>query len=80
MFEYSLEAGLISSSVASVEVYLRHVKTTSSLVYIARVDDFDCSIIISACYNHVGKEEINERTGRIFVDLSVGVGEYSHDR
>lgn len=70
-------AGLTSSS---VEGYLLHVKTTSSLVYIARVDDFDCSIMISASRNHVGKEETNERTGRIFEDLSASVGECSYDR
>ena len=32
-------------------VYLLHVTTTPSVAYIARVDDFDCGIMISASHN-----------------------------
>lgn len=45
MFEYSLVAGLTASG---ADAYLLHVTTTPSVAYIARVDDFDCGIMISA--------------------------------
>lgn len=48
MFEFSLVAGLTASS---ADAYLFHVTTTSSVAYIARVDDFDCGIMISASHN-----------------------------
>ena len=48
MFEYSLCAGLTSSG---ADAYLLHVTTTPSVAYIARVDDFDCGIMISASHN-----------------------------
>lgn len=34
-----------------VKKYLLHVTTTPSVAYIARVDDFDCGIMISASHN-----------------------------
>lgn len=48
MFEYSLVAGLTASGADS---YLLHVTTTPSVAYIARVDNFDCGIMISASHN-----------------------------
>ena len=48
MFEYSLVAGLVASG---ADVYLLHVTTTPSVSYIARVDEFDCGIMISASHN-----------------------------
>ena len=48
MFEYSLVAGLTASG---ADTYLLHVTTTPSVAYIARVDDFDCGIMISASHN-----------------------------
>ena len=48
MFEYSLVAGLTASG---ADAYLLHVTTTPSVAYIARVDDFDCGIMISASHN-----------------------------
>lgn len=48
MFEYSLVAGLTASG---ADVYLLHVTTTPSVSYIARTDDFDCGIMISASHN-----------------------------
>ena len=48
LFEYSLVAGLTASG---ADAYLLHVTTTPSVAYIARVDDFDCGIMISASHN-----------------------------
>ena len=45
MFEYALVGGLVASG---ADAYLLHVTTTPSVAYIARVDDFDCGIMISA--------------------------------
>ena len=48
MFEYSLVAGLVASG---ADAYLLHVTTTPSVSYIARVNEFDCGIMISASHN-----------------------------
>ncbi|MBQ0071963.1 MAG: phosphoglucosamine mutase, partial [Spirochaetales bacterium] len=48
MFEYSLVAGIIASG---ADAYIMHVTTTPSVSYIARIDDFDCGIMISASHN-----------------------------
>ena len=48
MFEYSLVGGLVASG---ADAYLLHVTTTPSVAYIARVDGFDCGIMISASHN-----------------------------
>lgn len=48
MFEYSLVAGLVASG---ADAYLLHVTTTPSVSYIARVDEFDCGVMISASHN-----------------------------
>ncbi len=48
MFEYALCAGLTASG---ADAYIMHVTTTPSVSYIARVDDFDCGIMISASHN-----------------------------
>ncbi len=48
MFEYTLVGGLVASG---ADAYLLHVTTTPSVAYIARVDDFDCGIMISASHN-----------------------------
>ena len=48
MFEYSLVGGLVASG---ADAYLMHVTTTPSVAYIARVDAFDCGIMISASPN-----------------------------
>ncbi|MGO5275876.1 phosphoglucosamine mutase [Holdemanella porci] len=48
MFEYSLVGGIIASG---ADAYLMHVTTTPSVAYIARVDEFDCGIMISASHN-----------------------------
>ena len=48
MFESGLCAGLTASG---ADAYLLHVTTTPSVSYIARADDFDCGIMISASHN-----------------------------
>lgn len=48
MFEYALAAGLTASG---ADAYLLHVTPTPSVAYIARVDKFDCGIMISASHN-----------------------------
>lgn len=48
MFEYSLAAGLTASG---ADAYLLHVTPTPSVAYVARVDEFDCGIMISASHN-----------------------------
>ena len=48
MFEYTLIAGLTASG---ADAYMLHVTTTPSVAYIARVDEFDCGIMISASHN-----------------------------
>ena len=48
MFEYSLVAVLIASG---ADAYMMHVTPTPSVAYIARVDKFDCGIMISASHN-----------------------------
>ena len=48
MFEYALVAGLTASG---ADAYLLHVTTTPSVSYVARTEDFDCGIMISASHN-----------------------------
>ena len=48
MFEYSLVGGIVASG---ADAYLMHVTITPSVAYIARVDEFDCGIMISASHN-----------------------------
>ena len=48
MFEYALAAGLTASG---ADAYLLHVTTTPSVSYVARTEDFDCGIMISASHN-----------------------------
>jgi len=48
MYECALSSGITSSG---ADVYLLHVTTTASVSYIARTDDFDCGIMISASHN-----------------------------
>ena len=48
MFEYAMIAGLVASG---ADAYMMHVTTTPSVAYIARVDRFDCGVMISASHN-----------------------------
>ena len=48
MFEYALVSGLTAPG---AEAYLLHVTKTPSVSYVARTEDFDCGIMISASHN-----------------------------
>ena len=48
MFEYALCTGLMASG---ADAYIMHVTTTPSVSFIARTDEFDCGIMISASHN-----------------------------
>lgn len=48
MFEYTLVGGLVASG---ADAHLLHVTTTPSVAYVARTDNFDCGIMISASHN-----------------------------
>ncbi len=48
MFEDALSSGLTS---VGADVYLLHVTTTPSVSYVAKTEDFDCGIMISASHN-----------------------------
>ena len=48
MFEYAISAGITASG---GDAYLLHVTTTPSVSYIARKEEFDCGIMISASHN-----------------------------
>ena len=65
MFEYSLVGGLVASG---ADAYLLHVTTTPSVAYIARMDEFDCGIMISASHNPYydnGIKLINRHGGKM---------------
>ena len=55
MYENALTAGLTASG---ADVYLLHVTTTPSVSYVARTEDFDCGIMISASHNPFGDNGI----------------------
>lgn len=48
MFEDALSSGITASG---ADAYLMHVTPTPSVSYIARVDEFDCGVMISASHN-----------------------------
>ena len=48
MLEYAISAGMAASG---ADVNLLHVTTTPSVSYVARTDDFDCGVMISASHN-----------------------------
>ena len=48
MLEYSLVAGITASG---ADAYMLHVTTTPSVSYVARQDEFDCGIMITASHN-----------------------------
>lgn len=48
MLEYALCSGIIASG---GDAYILHVTTTPSVSYIARTEDFDCGIMITASHN-----------------------------
>ncbi len=48
MLEYAIAAGLTASG---ADAYMLHVTTTPSVSYVARREDFDCGVMISASHN-----------------------------
>lgn len=76
MFEYSLVAGLTASG---ADVYLLHVTTTPSVSYVARTEDFDCGIMISASHNPYydnGIKLINEKGEKMREDVIDKIEQY----
>ena len=76
MFEYTLIAGLTASG---ADAYMLHVTTTPSVAYVARVDEFDCGIMISASHNPYydnGIKLINSRGEKIEEDTISLIEDY----
>ncbi len=76
MFEYALAAGLTASG---ADAYLLHVTTTPSVSYIARTDDFDCGIMISASHNPYydnGIKLINSRGEKMAESIILDIEKY----
>lgn len=76
MFEYSLVAGLTASG---ADAYLLHVTTTPSVSYVARTEDFDCGIMISASHNPFydnGIKLINSAGEKMREDVIVEIEKY----
>ncbi len=76
MFEYALVGGLVASG---ADAYLMHVTTTPSVAYMARIDDFDCGIMISASHNPYydnGIKLINSRGEKMDEDTIALIEDY----
>ena len=76
MFESALCAGLTASG---ADAYIMHVTTTPSVSFIARADDFDCGIMISASHNPYydnGIKLINGSGEKMGDDILDGIEEY----
>ena len=76
MFEYALAAGLTASG---ADAYLLHVTTTPSVSYIARTEDFDVGIMISASHNPYydnGIKLINSRGEKMSEAIISDIEEY----
>ena len=76
MYESALCAGLTASG---ADAYLLHVTTTPSVSYIARADDFDCGIMISASHNPYydnGIKLINGQGEKMGDDVLDGIEAY----
>ena len=76
MFENALCAGLTASG---ADAYLLHVTSTPSVSFIARADDFDCGIMISASHNPFhdnGIKLINGQGEKMEEELLNGIEEY----
>ncbi|MDO4501205.1 MAG: phosphoglucosamine mutase [Erysipelotrichaceae bacterium] len=76
MFEYTLVGGLVASG---ADAYLLHVTTTPSVAYIARMDEFDCGIMISASHNPYydnGIKLINSKGEKMDEETILKIEEY----
>ncbi len=80
MFEYALAAGLTASG---ADAYLLHVTTTPSVSYVARTEDFDCGIMISASHNPFydnGIKLINSRGEKMDEETILKIEDYIDDK
>ncbi|MBQ2475508.1 MAG: phosphoglucosamine mutase [Ruminococcus sp.] len=80
MFEYALCTGLMASG---ADAYIMHVTTTPSVVYITRIDDFDCGIMISASHNPYydnGIKLLNSKGEKMEEETLLKVEEYIDDK
>ena len=76
MFEYALAAGITASG---ADAYLLHVTTTPSVSYVARTEDFDCGIMISASHNPYydnGIKLINSKGEKMYEETILKVEDY----
>ena len=76
MFEYALAAGLTASG---ADAYLLHVTSTPSVSYVARTEEFDCGIMISASHNTFydnGIKIINGNGYKLEADVENLIEEY----
>lgn len=76
MFEYALAAGITASG---SDACLMHVTTTPSVAYIAKIDEFDCGIMISASHNPYydnGIKLINSHGEKMEDEVTALVEEY----
>ena len=76
MFEYALASGLTASG---ANAYLLHVTTTPSVSYVARTEDFDCGIMISASHNPFydnGIKIINGKGHKIEAEIEEKIEKY----
>lgn len=76
MFEYALASGLTASG---ANAYLLHVTTTPSVSYVARTEDFDCGIMISASHNPFydnGIKIINGKGHKIEAEIEEKIERY----
>lgn len=76
MFEYALVAGLTASG---ANAYLLHVTTTPSVSYVARTEEFDCGIMISASHNPFydnGIKIINGKGHKMEAEVEAKIEEY----
>ncbi len=76
MFEYALVAGLTASG---ADACLLHVTTTPSVSYVARTEDFDCGIMISASHNPFydnGIKLINDKGEKMREDVIDEIEKY----
>ena len=80
MFEDMLSGGLVASG---ADAYLLHVTTTPSVAYVARVDDFDGGIMISASHNPYydnGIKLLNGQSKKMSEDVIALIEDYLDGR
>lgn len=74
--EYALAAGITASG---TDAYLLHVTTTPSVSYVARTENFDCGVMISASHNQFednGIKIVNGSGEKMAEDLLLKIEDY----